>query len=69
MSNTQDMKKLSDTELQEMLSQERSDLHNFRFQAGNAQLNNVRQIRTTRARIARILTEMNTRTKAKNFNV
>lgn len=60
MSN-KDIHKLSPAELQKELADERSELHHLRFKAANSQLNNVRNIREVRGRIARLLTEINSR--------
>lgn len=60
MSN-KDIHKLSPAELQKALADERSELHHLRFKASNSQLNNVRDIRQIRGRIARLLTEINSR--------
>jgi len=65
MSN-QDIHKLSDKELQKMIADERSTLHNLKFQAASGQLKNVRSIRNSRQQIAQLLTELSQRVLSSN---
>lgn len=65
---TQDLNKVSVGDLQKELAQERSELHHLKFQAANTQLNNVREIRAKRKRIAQILGEINARVKQANHS-
>lgn len=49
----------SETELQKMLGQDREKLRELRFKDSNKQLKNVREIRTVKEQIARVLTILN----------
>lgn len=61
MSNTPDLKKASDKELQKMLTEARLALHNLRFEVSNTQLKNVRDIRVAKKHVAVLLTEIHAR--------
>jgi len=50
-----DMRRLSDTELQEELKSAREELFNLRFQLATRQLKNYRGLPSARRRIARVL--------------
>jgi ribosomal protein L29 len=64
--SSQDLHKLSTSDLQKKLAEERGELHHLKFQAANAQLNNVRAIRATRKRVAQILSALNASIKEAN---
>jgi large subunit ribosomal protein L29 len=57
-----DMRRLSDTELQDELKTAKDELFNIRFQLATRQLKNFRQMPAARRRIARVLTVMQERT-------
>lgn len=57
-----DLKELqtkTEAELHKLLSQDREKLRELRFKDSNKQLKNVREIRTVKEQIARILTILN----------
>lgn len=56
----QSLKNASATELNRLLVEARSKLHDLRFQAATRQLTKVRQIRALRREIAQILTVLGT---------
>ena len=51
-----DMRRLSDTELQDELKAAREELFNLRFQLATRQLKNYRGLPSARRRIARVMT-------------
>lgn len=51
-----ELRQMSETELGQLLSQSREKLREMRFKAARRELKNVREVRTTKATIARILT-------------
>lgn len=57
------MKEKTDEELKEMLELKRKNLRLFRFGIAGSKIKNVKEGRDTRKEIARILTEINERTK------
>ena len=57
-----DLKELqtkTEAELHKLLSQDREKLRELRFKDSNKQLKNVREIRTVKEQIARVLTILN----------
>lgn len=65
MINYKEIKDISLKELKEMLIAKRSELHGFRFKAGENQLKTVREIRRARKEIALILTAINAKSQIK----
>ncbi len=61
----ENLKDKSESELQELLRQERAKLRELRFQVLSEQYKQVREVRTVRKNIARILTELNSRKNKK----
>ncbi len=61
----ENLKDKSEAELQELLRQERAKLRELRFQVLSEQYKQVREVRTVRKNIARILTELNSRKNKK----
>ena len=59
-----EVRALSDTELENELTAARRNLYDLRFQLATRQLNDYTQIERTRKRIARILTVQTERKKA-----
>lgn len=51
-----ELRQLSEIELQKLLSQSREKLREMRFKAARRELKNVREVRTVKETIARILT-------------
>ena len=58
-----DLKNKSMKELQELLTEKRHELREFRFKVGEKQLKNVHNIRVARVLVARILTLLKNREK------
>lgn len=56
-----DMRRLSDTELQDELKSAREELFNLRFQLATRQLKNYRGLPSARRRIARVMTVLQER--------
>ncbi|CAN5427979.1 hypothetical protein BH23ACT9_BH23ACT9_19150 [soil metagenome] len=52
----EELRELSDTELDEKLEEFKSDLFNLRFELATGQLDNYKRLRTTRRDIARVMT-------------
>jgi large subunit ribosomal protein L29 len=62
-----DMRRLSDSDLENELKNAKEELFNLRFQLATRQLKNYRGLPATRKRIARVLTVMDERkTEAAN---
>lgn len=59
----QDMRKATDVELRELLSEQRTRLEDLRFRASTRELKNVHDIAQTRRLIARILTALHERSR------
>ena len=59
----EDIKTQNEIELQKMLAEKRLALRDMRFNVAGSKIKNVREQRTTRRNIARILTEVNNRGK------
>ena len=55
------MQNKSDTDLQKLLIEKQETLRNFRFNIAGTKTRNVKEGRTTRKEIARILTELKVR--------
>ncbi|MDO8505451.1 MAG: 50S ribosomal protein L29 [bacterium] len=51
-----ELRQMSETELGQLLSQSREQLRDMRFKAARRELKNVREVRTKKETIARILT-------------
>ena len=51
-----ELRQMSETELEKLLSQSREKLREMRFKAARRELKNVREVRVAKATIARILT-------------
>lgn len=51
-----ELRQLTETELQKVLAESREKLREMRFKAARRELKNVREVRLTKATIARILT-------------
>ncbi len=60
---SKDIKEKTDKELQELLGSKQKSLRLFRFGVSGSKIKNVKEGRNTRKDIARILTEINERTK------
>lgn len=58
-----EIKTLKDVDLGKTLNDKRESLRNFRFGSAGSKTRNVKEGRTVRKDIARILTEMNSRNK------
>ena len=58
-----DIKKKSDTELKKALYEKRKDLRVFRFSIAGSKTKNTKEGSSARKEIARILTELNGRTR------
>ena len=58
------MQNKSDTDLQKLLIEKQEALRNFRFGTAGTKVRNVKEGRTTRREIARILTELKVRKQA-----
>jgi large subunit ribosomal protein L29 len=52
----EDLRELSDTELDEKLEEHKSELFNLRFELATGQLDNYKRLRATRRDIARVMT-------------
>lgn len=52
----EELRELSDTELEEKLEEFKTDLFNLRFELATGQLDNYKQLRNTRRDIARVMT-------------
>jgi large subunit ribosomal protein L29 len=52
----EELRELSDTELDEKLEEFKSDLFNLRFELATGQLDNYKRLRTARRDIARVMT-------------
>lgn len=52
----EELRELSDTELDEKLEEYKSDLFNLRFELATGQLDNYKSLRDTRRDIARVMT-------------
>ncbi|AXV09142.1 LSU ribosomal protein L29p (L35e) [Euzebya pacifica] len=52
----EELRELSDSELDEKLEEFKSDLFNLRFELATGQLDNYKQLRVTRRDIARVMT-------------
>jgi large subunit ribosomal protein L29 len=52
----EDLRELSDTELDEKLEEFKSDLFNLRFELATGQLDDYKRLRGTRRDIARVMT-------------
>jgi large subunit ribosomal protein L29 len=52
----EDLRELSDTELDEKLEEFKSDLFNLRFELATGQLDHYKRLRGTRRDIARVMT-------------
>ena len=52
----EELRELSDTELDEKLEEYKSDLFNLRFELATGQLDNYKRLRDTRRDIARVMT-------------
>ena len=67
MANTKqsDFKKKTDADLEKELSENREGLRQFRFGAAGSKTKNVKESANRRKVVARILTELNARKKAK----
>lgn len=61
-----DLEKKTNDDLLKVLSEKREALRNFRFAIEGSKTRNVREGRTNRREIARIMTELNGRLKAEN---
>ena len=59
----QDIRAKTDTELRELLMEQRTHLEDLRFRASARELKNVHEIAQTRRLIARILTAMHERSR------
>lgn len=57
------MQNKNDTDLQKLLIEKQESLRNFRFGIAGTKTRNVKEGRTTRREIARILTELKVRKK------
>ena len=57
--NLKDLSTKSEAELHKTLAQEREKLRDLRFKDSSRQLKNVKEIRSTKKNIARILTLLN----------
>lgn len=57
-----ELHKKSEKDLQKELRDAREELRRFRFSSAGSRVRNVREGRNTRRQIARILTELNSRT-------
>ena len=64
----ENIRSLSDTELQEELSKSQEDLMNLRFSAAAKQLGNPNQLSETRKKVARISTVLSERRIIKESN-
>lgn len=60
-----EIKNKAEAELQKILAESREKLRGLRFKDANRQLKDVREIRETKQSISRLLTELNSRRKAK----
>lgn len=60
-----DIQKKDDKALVEFVKEKREAVRDFRFQNTGSATRNVRQVREDKKEIARALTELNTRAKAK----
>ena len=58
-----ELRQLSDTEVQRLLSELREQLRDMRFKAARRELKDVRDVRETKKTIARILTLIHGNTK------
>ena len=56
MSKAQDLRSLSDEELERRLAESRRELFNLRFQSATGALENAARLKLTKREIARILT-------------
>ena len=56
MSKAQDLRSLSDEELEERLGERRRELFNLRFQSATGALENAARLKLTKREIARLLT-------------
>ena len=65
MAKSNDIKNKTSEELTGLLSEKRQSLRTFRFDVSGSKARNVKQGRNTRKEIARILTEVNSRSAAK----
>ncbi len=63
----EDIRAMSDEELEDELDSTRRELMNLRFRAATMQLANVNEIRSARRRIARIMTVVRERELAKSL--
>ncbi|OGH71136.1 MAG: 50S ribosomal protein L29 [Candidatus Magasanikbacteria bacterium RIFCSPHIGHO2_02_FULL_51_14] len=61
-----DLKRKTEKDLRELLREKRTALRELRFQAGEGQLKDVREIREARKAIAQILTLLNQKKAVKN---
>ena len=52
----EELRELSDTELQEKLEEFKSELFNLRFELATGQLDNYKRLKSTRRDIARVMT-------------
>ena len=52
----EDLRELSDTELDEKLEEFKSELFNLRFELATGQLDNYKRLKDTRRSIARVMT-------------
>lgn len=52
----EELRELSDSELDEKLEEFKTDLFNLRFELATGQLDNYKQLRVTRRDIARVMT-------------
>jgi len=59
-----DLKEKNDQDLEKLLLEKRNALRNFRFNTSSSKLKNVKEGKTVRKDIARVLTEITMRKKA-----
>jgi ribosomal protein L29 len=62
--NTKEIKKLSQKELEKALAEERANVRQFRFAITGSKQKDIKAGANARKTVARILTEMKTRTNA-----
>ncbi|PCI28474.1 50S ribosomal protein L29 [Candidatus Kaiserbacteria bacterium] len=61
-----DLKKKSVKDLEKLVKEKREELREFRFKNAGSRVRNVKEGRNTRHDVAKILTELNMRSKLEN---
>lgn len=62
--NMKDIKNTTEKDLMKLVAEKREAVRNFRFNLSGSKTKNVKEGRTNRKEIARILTELNSRKKS-----